>query len=169
MLAVLLALAAAAGYGGSDYVAGLAARRASVVRVTMLAEATSATLLLCVVPFISSGAPSLTSVLWGAGARGQWRDGAVPGIPACRLQCGQFRERGRYGRVLGAGGTGTWRKAGCALAGWHSVRAAGDRGRVHPRKTACLDGGGTSSLWWATRNEWLGLLDVAGLEVALVL
>jgi hypothetical protein len=28
-----------------------------------------------------------------------------------------------------------------------------------------LDGGGTSSLWWATRNEWLGLVDVAGLEV----
>jgi drug/metabolite transporter (DMT)-like permease len=68
MLAVLLALAAAAGYGGSDYVAGLAARRASVVRVTMLAEATSATLLLCVVPFISSQVPSLTSVLWGIAA-----------------------------------------------------------------------------------------------------
>ena len=28
-----------------------------------------------------------------------------------------------------------------------------------------LDGGGTSSLWWATRTEWLGLVDVAGLEV----
>jgi SAM-dependent methyltransferase len=28
-----------------------------------------------------------------------------------------------------------------------------------------LDAGGTSSLWWATKNEWLGLLDVAGLEV----
>jgi SAM-dependent methyltransferase len=28
-----------------------------------------------------------------------------------------------------------------------------------------LDGGGTSSLWWATKNEWLGLVDVAGLEV----
>ena len=27
------------------------------------------------------------------------------------------------------------------------------------------DDGGTSSLWWATKNEWLGLLDVAGLEV----
>jgi SAM-dependent methyltransferase len=27
------------------------------------------------------------------------------------------------------------------------------------------DDGATSSLWWATRNEWLGLLDVAGLEV----
>ncbi len=28
-----------------------------------------------------------------------------------------------------------------------------------------LDSGATSSLWWATRNEWLGLIDVAGLEV----
>lgn len=25
--------------------------------------------------------------------------------------------------------------------------------------------GGTSSLWWATKNEWLGLLDVAGLDL----
>jgi SAM-dependent methyltransferase len=28
-----------------------------------------------------------------------------------------------------------------------------------------LDGGATSSLWWATKNEWLGLIDVAGLEL----
>jgi SAM-dependent methyltransferase len=28
-----------------------------------------------------------------------------------------------------------------------------------------VDSGGTSSLWWATKNEWLGLLDVAGLEL----
>jgi ubiquinone/menaquinone biosynthesis C-methylase UbiE len=28
-----------------------------------------------------------------------------------------------------------------------------------------LDSGGKSSIWWATRNEWLGLIDVAGLEV----
>lgn len=28
-----------------------------------------------------------------------------------------------------------------------------------------LDSGATTSLWWATRNEWLGLIDVAGLEV----
>lgn len=26
------------------------------------------------------------------------------------------------------------------------------------------DDGATSSMWWATRNEWLGLLDVSGLE-----
>jgi ubiquinone/menaquinone biosynthesis C-methylase UbiE len=28
-----------------------------------------------------------------------------------------------------------------------------------------LDSGAAVSLWWATRNEWLGLIDVAGLEV----
>ncbi len=28
-----------------------------------------------------------------------------------------------------------------------------------------LDDGAVSSLWWATKNEWLGLIDVAGLEV----
>ena len=28
-----------------------------------------------------------------------------------------------------------------------------------------LDEGGTSSVWWATKNEWLGLIDVAGLDV----
>jgi SAM-dependent methyltransferase len=28
-----------------------------------------------------------------------------------------------------------------------------------------LDDGATSSLWWATKNEWLGLLDIADLEL----
>ena len=28
-----------------------------------------------------------------------------------------------------------------------------------------LESGETISLWWATKNEWLGLIDVAGLEV----
>ena len=28
-----------------------------------------------------------------------------------------------------------------------------------------FDSGGTISLWWATKNEWLGLIDVSGLEV----
>lgn len=28
-----------------------------------------------------------------------------------------------------------------------------------------LDDGATTSLWWATKNEWLGLIDVAGLEL----
>ena len=43
----------------------------------------------------------------------------------------------------------------------HTVRyAVGDN-----RIDITLDDGGTSSLWWATKNEWLGLLDVAGLEL----
>ena len=43
----------------------------------------------------------------------------------------------------------------------HAIRyAVGDN-----RIDITLDGGGTSSLWWATKNEWLGLVDVAGLEV----
>jgi drug/metabolite transporter (DMT)-like permease len=77
MLAVLLALAAAAGYGGSDYAAGLATRQASVVRVTVLAEATSVVLVACVVPFLGSRAPSWTSVLWGAGAGASGVAGAM--------------------------------------------------------------------------------------------
>jgi SAM-dependent methyltransferase len=28
-----------------------------------------------------------------------------------------------------------------------------------------LDTGATSSIWWATKNEWLGLIDVSGLEL----
>lgn len=43
----------------------------------------------------------------------------------------------------------------------HIVRyAVGDN-----RIDITLDDGGTSSLWWATKNEWLGLVDVAGLEI----
>jgi ubiquinone/menaquinone biosynthesis C-methylase UbiE len=43
----------------------------------------------------------------------------------------------------------------------HTVRyAVGDN-----RIDITLDDGATSSLWWATKNEWLGLLDVAGLQV----
>lgn len=41
-----------------------------------------------------------------------------------------------------------------------SLGAVGDN-----RVDITLDDGGTSSLWWATKNEWLGLLDVAGLQV----
>jgi ubiquinone/menaquinone biosynthesis C-methylase UbiE len=43
----------------------------------------------------------------------------------------------------------------------HVVRYAVGENRID----ITLDDGGTSSLWWATKNEWLGLIDVAGLEV----
>jgi hypothetical protein len=43
----------------------------------------------------------------------------------------------------------------------HTIRySVGDN-----RIDIALDGGGKSSLWWATKNEWLGLLDVGGLEL----
>jgi SAM-dependent methyltransferase len=43
----------------------------------------------------------------------------------------------------------------------HTIRyAVGDN-----RIDITLDAGGTSSIWWATKNEWLGLLDVAGLQL----
>ena len=41
----------------------------------------------------------------------------------------------------------------------HTIRySVGDN-----RADITLDDGGTGSLWWATKNEWLGLLDVSGL------
>ena len=42
----------------------------------------------------------------------------------------------------------------------HTLRYAVGDSRID----IVLDSGDTSSLWWATKNEWLGLLDVAGLE-----
>ncbi len=43
----------------------------------------------------------------------------------------------------------------------HTLRYAVGDSRID----IVLDSGETSSLWWGTRNEWLGLVDVAGLEV----
>jgi SAM-dependent methyltransferase len=42
----------------------------------------------------------------------------------------------------------------------HTLRYAVGDGRID----IVLDSGETSSLWWATKNEWLGLLETAGLE-----
>src|SRR5262249_21439748 len=43
----------------------------------------------------------------------------------------------------------------------HTIRyAVGDN-----RIDITLDAGGTSSLWWTTKNDWLGLLAVGGLEL----
>jgi len=43
----------------------------------------------------------------------------------------------------------------------HTARYAVGNNRID----LTLDGGGVSSLWWATKNEWLGLIDVSGLEL----
>jgi ubiquinone/menaquinone biosynthesis C-methylase UbiE len=46
----------------------------------------------------------------------------------------------------------------------HTIRYAVADNRID----IVLDDGGTSSLWWATKNEWLGLIDVANLELEAV-
>ena len=43
----------------------------------------------------------------------------------------------------------------------HSIHYAVGDNRIDINR----DDGATSSPWWATKNEWLGLLDIAGLEV----
>jgi hypothetical protein len=43
----------------------------------------------------------------------------------------------------------------------HTVRYSVTDNRID----LTLDDGATTSLWWATKNEWLGLIDVAGLEL----
>jgi hypothetical protein len=66
MLAIVLALAAAVSFSASDYAAGLATRRASVVRVTLVTELTHTALILCLIPLVSRQTPSLASLAWGA-------------------------------------------------------------------------------------------------------
>jgi drug/metabolite transporter (DMT)-like permease len=68
VVAILLALASALGYGGADFAAGLAAREASVIRVTIVAEVVSVLLMLLVVPWLSTGSPSAASVGWAVAA-----------------------------------------------------------------------------------------------------
>jgi SAM-dependent methyltransferase len=43
----------------------------------------------------------------------------------------------------------------------HTIRYGVSDNRIE----ITLDSGGRSSLWWATKNEWLGLIDVAGFEL----
>jgi drug/metabolite transporter (DMT)-like permease len=68
MLAVVLALAAAVGFGGSDFTGGLAARGASVIRVTILAEVVATLLSLLVAPWVSPHGPTPAAAAWGAAA-----------------------------------------------------------------------------------------------------
>jgi drug/metabolite transporter (DMT)-like permease len=68
MFAIALALVSAAGFGASDYAAGLATRTASVFQVTLVAQLASLTLALLVVPWISPLRLSAAAAWWGAGA-----------------------------------------------------------------------------------------------------
>jgi drug/metabolite transporter (DMT)-like permease len=66
VLAVVLALISPLGYGGSDFAAGLASREASVLKITVLSEGISLILLLVIVPWVSTQAPTSGALWWGA-------------------------------------------------------------------------------------------------------
>lgn len=65
MLAVFLALASAIGYGCSDFAAGLATRRASVIRVTLMSEAVSVAVVALALAVVGADPPSARAVAWG--------------------------------------------------------------------------------------------------------
>ena len=68
MLAIILALASAIGYGSSDFAAGLASRTASVIQVTLLASTAAAVVAFAALPFGAGHRPSGASLAWGAAA-----------------------------------------------------------------------------------------------------
>jgi drug/metabolite transporter (DMT)-like permease len=68
VLAIILALASAIGYGSSDFAAGLASRTASVIQVTLLACVVAAVVVVAVLPFAASPRPSGAALAWGAAA-----------------------------------------------------------------------------------------------------
>jgi drug/metabolite transporter (DMT)-like permease len=68
VLAIILALASAIGYGCSDFYAGLATRVASVIQITLLASVSAAVVVLAALPFAADHRPSGAALAWGAAA-----------------------------------------------------------------------------------------------------
>jgi drug/metabolite transporter (DMT)-like permease len=68
VLAIVLALASAIGYGSSDFAAGLAARTASVIQVTLLATVAAAVVVLAALPFAAAHRPGAAALAWGTAA-----------------------------------------------------------------------------------------------------
>jgi drug/metabolite transporter (DMT)-like permease len=68
VLAIVLALASAIGYGGSDFAAGLASRRAGIIQVNLLASAVSTVAVTAALLFAGTHRPTAAALAWGAGA-----------------------------------------------------------------------------------------------------
>jgi drug/metabolite transporter (DMT)-like permease len=68
VLAVLLSLASAIGYGGSDFAAGLATRAGSVLRVTVASEAVSVAVVGLALATTGGDPPGPRAVAWGCAA-----------------------------------------------------------------------------------------------------
>jgi drug/metabolite transporter (DMT)-like permease len=64
VIAALLGLAAAASYGGADFLAGVSSRRTGVLPVALLSQLAGLAALLLAFP-LASGAPSVDGLAWG--------------------------------------------------------------------------------------------------------
>jgi drug/metabolite transporter (DMT)-like permease len=65
VLAIVLALAAAVGYGGSDFAGGLASRSAPVIQITLLASVIGGVIVAAALPFAASPGPNAAALAWG--------------------------------------------------------------------------------------------------------
>jgi len=65
LVAIVLALASAITYGGSDFAAGLASRSADVVRVTLIASLAGLAVILVAFPLAASHPPGAAALAWG--------------------------------------------------------------------------------------------------------
>jgi len=68
VLAVVLALVSAIGYGSSDFAAGLASRSAPVIQITLLASVVSGVIVAAALPFAASPGPNAAALAWGFAA-----------------------------------------------------------------------------------------------------
>jgi drug/metabolite transporter (DMT)-like permease len=101
MLTVGLGLISAFGYGSADFLAGMAARRASVIQITLLVYAVGVATMLAILPFLHDGTPSLGSLAWGAASGSGCGAGAL--FLAAGFRRAPFSIAGPLSAVIGAG------------------------------------------------------------------
>jgi drug/metabolite transporter (DMT)-like permease len=65
LVAIVLALASAISYGGSDFAAGLASRSTDVIRVTLIASLAGLAVILVAFPLAASHPPGTAALAWG--------------------------------------------------------------------------------------------------------
>jgi drug/metabolite transporter (DMT)-like permease len=101
MLTVGLGLLSAFGYGSADFLAGMAARRASVIEITLLVYAVGVVTMLAILPFLHDGTPSLGALAWGAVSGSGCGAGAL--FLAAGFRRAPFSIAGPLSAVIGAG------------------------------------------------------------------
>ena len=135
-MAVVLALGSAVVYGASDFLGGLASRRASVFGVVALSQLAGLAALLALLPWL--GGP-VTRPTWAGARPPGWRvDRARRVLPRAvprgdeRDRPGHRRHRGRRpgaGRLFGGDRSAAWAAAGILLALLAVVLVSAEGGR----------------------------------------